>query len=164
MRGLDIAISALYMRGFDPTEDHIIKEVVRMSKLEYKKGEEGTIKKAFDALSSWSPYESIAKFMARDFNQGYGWCARFREGDLVENAKGSWKYGIVKGIVTQWNSGVEPNCFSLEVSIKNGKTDKVFWQRLKEGDVKLANLPPEIMELARSQVVSKCPLMNGECE
>lgn len=163
MRGLEIAINALHMRGIDPSEDQIIDEVVRLSKLEYKKGEEGEIKKAFDALSAWSPYESIAKFMARDFDQGYGWCARFREGDLVENSLASWKYGIVKGIVTQWNSTSEPNCFSLEVSIKNGKTDKVFWQSLSDGVVVLANLPPEIMELAKSQVVSKCPLMNGGC-
>ena len=164
MRGLEIAINALHMRGIDPSECQIFEEVVRLSKLEYKKGKEGEVKKAFETLSSWSTFESIAKFMARDFDQGYSWCAKFREGDLVENSLGSWKYGIVKGIVTQWNSLTEPDCFSLEVSIKNGKTDKVFWQRLRDGAVVLANLPPEIMELAKSQVGSMCPLMKKEVE
>lgn len=163
MRGLSIVEGALYMRGVDPSVDQIIKEAQRISSLTYLKGKERMLKKVFDSLSAWSPYEVLAKFLASNFDEGLGYCSRFKEGDLVEAKAGSWKYGIVRGIVTEWNSTAEPDCFCIEVSIKNDKTDTVFWRRFKEGDVYLANLPPEIMELARSQVVAKCPLMNGGC-
>ena len=157
-----MAIEALHMRGIDPKVEQIIDEAGRMSHLTYLKGEERKKCNAFNSFSTWSFYENAAKFFASDFDEGYGWCARFRKGDLVESSNESWKYGIVKGIVTEWNSGVEPNCFCLEVSIKNGRTDTVFWRRLKDGTVRLANLPPEIMELAKSQVESMCPLLNKE--
>ena len=159
MRGLEICIGALYLRGIGmPTVDQILEEADRIRSLKYLKGEDREEKKALEVHFSTTPDEARARFLATEFDEGFGWCARFKEGDLVENSNDSWRYGVVKGIVTEYNSGVEPNCFCLKVSIKNSGTDTVFWRRLKDGAVKLANLPPEILELAISQVSAKCPL------
>jgi len=166
MRGLQIALQSLEMRGADLNavgSDTILNEARRLMDVKYYPYGRDCAELMFGPYNGWDEFKRLSLFLVSDFDEGYSNVAKYKEGDLLEAVDMPWKYGVVKRIVTTRNSSADPKYFCLEVSVGVGKTEKVFWQLI--GDkVNLASLPPEIMELARSQVASKCQLINGGCE
>lgn len=161
MYGMDAAIQSLNMRGiYQPTSEQICAECNRMLAIYYHDGKTG-FRKRIVGISGTTEEENRVKwmidFMTRNFEDDCMKCAMFKEGDLLQCDIGTWKYGIVKGIEKEYDG-----YWMLKVSVSKGRTEKVYAGKLMNG-VSLADLPPEIMELAKSQVASKCPLMNGEC-
>ena len=162
MYGMDAAIKSLNMRGVDwPTSEQICAECNRMLAIYYYDGKIGHRKRIVGIGGSTEEENSVKwmiDFMTSNFDDNCMKCAMFKEGDLLQNNIGTWKYGIVKGVEKDFDGS-----WKLELSVSKGRTEKVYAGKLLNG-VSLADLPPEIMELARSQVASKCPIMNGGCE
>ena len=152
MRGAD-----LYAIGTDA----ILNEARRLMDVEYYPYGRDCPELMFGPYSGWDEFKKLSLFLVADFDDGYSVVAKYKEGDLLEAVGMPWKYGVVKRIVTTRNSAGGTNCFCLEVSVGVGKTDTVSWRWIGE-KVKLASLPPEIIELAKSQVESMCPILRKE--
>ena len=160
MYGMVAAIKSLNMRGIDwPTREQICAECNRMLAIYYYDGKVGFRKRIVGIGGSTEEENSVAwmiDFMTSNFDDDCMKCAMFKEGDLLQCDIGTWKYGIVKGIEKEFDGS-----WILKLSVSKGRTEKVYAGKLLNG-VSLADLPPEIMELAKSQVESMCPLLKKE--
>lgn len=165
MRGMDIALESLAMRGTNlltAGTDVILNEARRLMDVRYFRDGEGKGTVMFGPYNGWDEFKRLSVFLVSNFDEGYSVVAKFKEGDLVEANNRSWKYGIVRKIVTTWSSPADPKHFGLSVSTGVGKVDTVYYESLKENMVRIASLPPEIIDLAKYQLMERCPLIGGE--
>ena len=163
MRGQQIALNSLEMRGVDlyaVGTDTILNEARRLMDVKYYPYGRGCPELMFGPYDGWDEFKKLSLFLVSNFDDGYSKVAKYKEGDLLEAVGMPWKYGVVKRIVTTLGSTSDPK-FCLEVSVGVGKTETMSWKLIGE-KVKLAGFPPEIIELAKSQVESMCPLLKKE--
>ena len=160
MRGQQIALNSLGIRGVDlyaVGTDTILNEARRLMDVKYYPYGRCCPELMFGPYNGWDEFKKLSVFLVANFDEGYSKVAKYKEGDLLEAVGMPWKYGVVKRIVTAG----DPNHFCLEVSVGVGKTETVPSELIDE-KVKLASFPPEIIELAKSQVESMCPLLRKE--
>ena len=158
MLGANAAFDALKTRGVaSPSPREVMEEAGRMLGLRYRYG---TGERRFSP-SNAMVCTDVEEFLASEFPLGVAKIMAFRIGDLVEHVNGCWKYGVVKGY-RRYTTATE-DYYALDVEAGTGHLETASEEQLLRGDVRLATLPKEILNLARAQLAEKCPLMKGIC-
>lgn len=159
MLGANVAFDALKTRGVaSPSPREVMEEAGRMLGLRYRYG---TGERRFSP-SNVTVCADVEEFLASEFPLGVAKIMAFRTGDLVERVNGCWKYGVVKGY-GRYTTATE-DYYALDVEAGTGHLETASEEQLLRGDVRLATLPEEILNLARAQLAEKCPLMKGVCD
>lgn len=166
MRGLNAALKSLTMHGnCSPSVDEIVEEARRMMGLRVR-SHRGGDPKPFTCFSDTGNNLELAKFLACDLFEDQAGVMMFRVGDIVENVgvdgrKPDWPYGVVKGFYLAYGVGTaDYHC--LRIQTGRGLTD-VSWGAVSRGNVRLSNLPPELLNLAAAcHAPVECPFMKGE--
>lgn len=155
--GANAAFDALKTRGVaSPSPREVVEEAGRMLGLRYRYGTGERRFSPSDAMVC----TDVREFLASEFPLGVAKIMAFRIGDLVEHVNGCWKYGVVKGYRRYATGGY----YALDVEAGTGHLETASEEQLLRGDVRLATLPKEILNLARAQLAEKCPLMKGVCD
>lgn len=97
---------------------------------------------------------------AKDEHKNLLW---FRPGDIVQpigdyanGCYGKWKYGIVEGYR---HTTDHTYCDTWDLVVNIGPGKKTVVESANNKKLKIASIPPELLQLA----ASKCPLLNGGC-
>ena len=158
--GADAAFDALKMRGVaSPSPREVMEEAGRMLGLQYHYG---TGMRRFPPSNVMVCADDVGEFLASQFPSGMAKVMAFRTGDLVERVDGRWKYGVVKGYGRR--TSATDDCYLLDIEAGTGRLEEASEGQLLRGDVRLATLPKEIMDIARAQLARECPLMKGACD
>lgn len=165
MRGLNAALKSLAMHGnCSPSVVEIVEEARRMMSLRLR-SHRGGDPKPFTSYNCAGNNLEVACFLACDLYEDQAGVMTFRIGDIVENAENDgrrpdWIYGVVKGFYLAYGVGTaDYHC--LRIQTGKGLTD-VSWGRVSRGEVRLANLPPELVNLAAAcRAPAECPFAKG---
>lgn len=166
MRGLNAALKSLAMHGnCSPSVVEIVEEARRMMGLRVRHHRDGN-PRPFTSYSDAGNNLEVACFLACDLYEDQAGVMAFRIGDIVENLGSGgrapdWPYGVVEGFYLAYGVGTaDYHC--LRIQTGKGLTD-VSWGRVSRGEVRLANLPPELVSLAAAcRAPAECPFVKGD--